>query len=258
MLLNNNSEYYIKNIKHKISDQLIFKKSIEITDKNTLNNIYDALKYTINFFNKYKIKYLAISGTLIGAVRHNGIIPWDDDFDLLIFKDDFFRLIELVHVFNNKYIKILQISPGFKIFINKKFIGDIFIFDLNSKNKFVASFPYINNTPKNIINKLYFNWINYDINDLLPSNKIMFEDFNINIPNNFQNILKINYPKSNLIECINNLEGKKLHSINNYYFFKILSICEVLLLKLPVIGYIIYYIINIILSLYMKKAYIWF
>ena len=151
-------------------------------------------------------------------------------------------MLKLIHIFNNKNIKILKITPGFKIFINNKFIGDIFVYDLNSENKFVKSFQ----------------WIKYDINDLFPSKFILFEDFYINIPNKIQNVLKINYPKSNLLECIDNPVGKELHSINNYYFFKFLSILENLVLKIPIIGYLFYFIVNIFISLAMKKAYKWF
>ena len=197
MLLNNNSEYIIKNIQHKISNDLIFKNSIEITEKKTLDNIYDSLKYTIDFFNKNQINYLAISGTLIGAIRHNGIIPWDDDFDLLILKDDYFKLSKLISKFNTKNIKLLKISPGFKIFIFNKFVGDIFVYDLNSNKKMITSYPYINKKPKFLINKLYFKWINYDFKDLFPAKITIFEDFHINIPNNINKILRINYPNSN-------------------------------------------------------------
>ena len=42
----------------------------------------DMLIYFDNFCRKHNLKYWLSSGTLIGAVRHQGFIPWDDDVDV--------------------------------------------------------------------------------------------------------------------------------------------------------------------------------
>ena len=68
-------------------------KRIQIAILNEVNEICQ----------KIGIKYTLAYGTLIGAVRHGGYIPWDDDIDLLMFSEDFQKLVSYYEDHSTKY-----------------------------------------------------------------------------------------------------------------------------------------------------------
>ncbi len=72
-------------LKEEIREDFFIKRSMKrfwTTNLRVLTIIKDICK-------KHGIKYFAAYGTLLGAVRHNGFIPWDDDIDLFMFRKDF-------------------------------------------------------------------------------------------------------------------------------------------------------------------------
>ena len=55
----------------------------------------DLLAELQRVFEKYGIPYFAYAGPTLGAVRHNGFIPWDDDIDLFISRSSFHKLCKI-------------------------------------------------------------------------------------------------------------------------------------------------------------------
>lgn len=81
----------------------------------------DILKYVHEVCVKNDLKYYLIGGTLLGAVRHKGFIPWDDDIDIVMFRDDYNRFIELMNddIEEGFFMQNFRTEPMYTRYITK-------------------------------------------------------------------------------------------------------------------------------------------
>lgn len=76
----------------------------EISNLEELKKIeLNILKYIDMVCKKYSIRYFLAYGTLIGAVRHKGFIPWDDDADIVMPRPDYEKFIKVMKRKNGIY-----------------------------------------------------------------------------------------------------------------------------------------------------------
>lgn len=71
----------------------------EYYDQETLNKVQHVqagiLRDVLNLCDKYKIDTFLVFGSALGVVRHQGFIPWDDDIDIAMFREDLVRFNEI-------------------------------------------------------------------------------------------------------------------------------------------------------------------
>ena len=124
-------------------------------DCNKLMSIDDIRRVELNILNyvhyiceKHNLKYVIAGGTLLGAVRHKGYIPWDDDIDILMPRNDYEKLIRIINYGKNKNFRILTykndldyLMPFGRVVDTRTYVE--FPIEINSKKQgvFIDVFP---------------------------------------------------------------------------------------------------------------------
>lgn len=75
----------------------------------------DLVKELDRICKKYDLQYFLDAGSLLGAVRHKGFIPWDDDIDLLMPRKDYDKLISVAQseIRNPYYFQHISTDPKY-------------------------------------------------------------------------------------------------------------------------------------------------
>lgn len=152
---------------------------------NELIDIFKKLKIVLE---KHKIKYWAIGGTLLGIIRNNEMIPWDDDMDLGMLKTDFLKLKYDKHVhkdLNEIGLYVGNVRDKYRLFKIKKknehddySVNNIFI-DIFCMELIDDYYVFLNEHEREL-------WPNskFKYNELFPLKTSYINNISIKIPNN--------------------------------------------------------------------------
>lgn len=82
--------------------------------RDVQEKILDVMKYIDTVCRKHNIVYFIMGGTALGAIRHRGFIPWDDDLDIFMTPAEYYKFRDAVHKENNAkfYLQEWSTVPG--------------------------------------------------------------------------------------------------------------------------------------------------
>lgn len=146
----------------------------------------DILCFLDDVCNKNNLSYFLGYGTLLGAIRHDGFIPWDDDIDVFMPINDYKKVIEIINSSKNEYV----------------------FFDCNHHSKYPLSYGKISKKGTCTIENSYgFDGVdlgvNIDIFPLIPVNDLLFKK-----------------NKKNIDSCCRFYRRKALRPIKGDFFIK--------------------------------------
>lgn len=170
---------------NKILTNVSALKTLKITPPTTIDQMLKILKDMHKFFDDYDIPCFMDGGTLLGSIRHKGIIPWDDDIDIGIFDVDVEKFLKLKTELKTRGYDISTTFFGFKIFFKN--------WSLVPNHDY--SYPFLDvfiyeKTPENIYSlktlQARQTWSNayYKGDEIFPLKLYQFKDFKLYGPQN--------------------------------------------------------------------------
>lgn len=124
----------------------------------------DIVKAVVKICDKHGLTYYMLGGTMLGAVRHKGFIPWDDDIDLGMPRDDYEKLLKIAPTELPKELKVVNYrnTPNYQYYITRILDTETKVIEerIGNENKYTNAsidiFP-IDGTPNNsLLRKIYF------------------------------------------------------------------------------------------------------
>ncbi len=174
----------------------------------------DLLHQVQKICEKYNIEYFADGGTLLGAVRHKGFIPWDDDIDLKMDRENYEKFCSVAkNELKSPYFYQTEETDSQTIF------GCLKI--RNSRTTMIIEKQFQRNFSYN-----QGIWLDIFVYDNIPDDEIQFKKFQKKLilikkkAHKFRNYSRLNLNERNFVKKI---LGKivSIFKIKNFYYFRL-------------------------------------
>jgi phosphorylcholine metabolism protein LicD len=215
-------------VKH---DGVHYEYTVGAKEQKIFKILLKILKLWNELVKECGIEYWACAGTLLGAVRHSGFIPWDNDIDISIMLSDLKKVKQKLE--KHPDLMCCECEQGLQVrYRDYEFpFMDIFICDYYDKNAIkYCGFLSKHDKPTWFIDYYFPNEHVYS-NELYPLKEIKFEDTTIMVPNIQKNMLFRTYSNNCLTACkivkhidIHELTSKKIMELRHRIFKKIYEI----------------------------------
>jgi hypothetical protein len=212
-MFGNNKKIKINTIEHNDDKNVIqhdekhYEYKVDGNKKKTFKKLLKILKLWNELTKECGIDYWACGGTLLGAVRHSGFIPWDNDIDISIMLSDLKKVKNKLD--KHPILKYYESVCGLRVYISEKdddanetvVMMDIFICDYYDKItiNFCGALSH-QGDPTWWMCELFPNQQIYG-SELYPLKEVAFEDTTVVVPNNEINVLYRNFSDKCLSAC---------------------------------------------------------
>lgn len=156
----------------------------EIAETELKQKLIQILKAVSAFCDNNGIKYYLAYGTLLGAIRHKGFIPWDDDIDLWMPRPDYIRFTEMFHHQTFKF-RCPENTPTWPLNFGKVCDEHYSAIDRfgNDFGIYIDIFP-IDGLPENPLRRVLF-WWHIRIIEHIWSSQLFTNKENFSLKNGF-------------------------------------------------------------------------
>lgn len=157
-------------------------KSISNDEQRTIQ--MNVLRHFVSLCEKNDFKYYVIDGTLLGTIRHKGYIPWDDDIDVAMPRNDYDRFLqEYRRINNDNRIKMISrdINPLYHMAFAKLYDAETVVKERRVRKKYqniygiyIDIFP-LDHIPSDVKKRKRIVTLNYYLSKIISMNVIGLE-----------------------------------------------------------------------------------